>query len=92
MIESESILSCSGLCILLSLLGIVLLLIKLIEIITTSYLIGIILIVMIIIWMLKNVGQFAMYPGSFSLVKSDIEIRGTSQIAQKLSKLSTEYY
>lgn len=52
--------------------------VKLVAFITGSHVVGILLILFGIYKLLRCVGTFALYPGCFSYVKADIEIR-TSQ-------------
>ena len=59
-------------CILIILFSLFYLVVKIIAFFTTSYLLGVLVIVLFLRWVLKNVGLFAMYPGSFALIKSDI--------------------
>lgn len=54
--------------------------VKLIQIITGTYLIGIVLIIFGVYKLLRGVGTFALYPGCFRYIKSDIELRGSQRI------------
>ena len=74
-------------CLLVILVAIVGLFVKFIAIITTSYLLGILIILVLVCWMLKTIGCFAMYPGCFALVKSDIEIRASGEMVKKIQHI-----
>lgn len=64
-------------CLLVIVVAIIGLFVKFIAIVTSSYLLGILIILVLVGWLLRTVGCFAMYPGCFGLVKSDIEIRAS---------------
>lgn len=78
---------CAWMCILGVTIGLIVGFISIIALISGSYVLGILLIVMLFAVLVWYLGKFAMYPGCFFLVKSDIEIRGTSQIITRLQKL-----
>ena len=72
-------------CILTCLIFVLFLFVEFVAILTDSHLLGLLIIIFVIYLLLKYVGLFALYPGCFAYIKSDIEIRGSFKMAQNIS-------
>lgn len=66
--------------------------VKLIQIITGTYLIGIFLIGLGLYKLLREVGTFALYPGCYRYIKSDIELRGSQRVNEAIIKCMQELF
>jgi hypothetical protein len=55
-----------------------------VHLITGSYLLGVAVLLGLLWWLLRVVGAFVMYPGSFFLTRSDIEMRYSREIGARM--------
>lgn len=68
--------------------GLVLLLvISVVRLITGSYIAGVVLLLGLLWWLLREVGGFVMFPGSFFWTRSDIEMRYSREIGNRMVTL-----
>ena len=66
--------------------------VELVAAITTSHLLGVALLIFAFYMLLKNVGAFALYPGSFSFIQADIEMRGSQRMAQTIMDSFRDFF
>ena len=66
---------------------VIVLFLLIVKLVTGSFIVGILLLLTLLYFLLRAVGSFVMYPGSFFLTRSDIEIRMSREIPGRMVAL-----